>query len=290
MLEIKNLSYGYSRRKEVLHDVSFALKPGITLLVGENGSGKSTLMKLLTGAIPAKTPIWIDGRELTELERRRRMAYLPQEMEVFPALKVRELLRFVAEARGVARANVARCLEEAAGRVNVGQFLDTKVKHCSVGTKQRVGIATTLLGEPEIVILDEPTAGVDPKERSRFYHTIRECYAEKTVLISTHILDDVQILADSVLMISGGKIVFDGTFSKFVHVLDGRVYQGSAQAYAACAPEEKRAMPLLSEVKTADGAVYHVCADAPPAAPGWAAATPTLEDIWEYYQRGAAHE
>lgn len=290
MLEIKNLSYGYSRRKEVLHDISFALKPGITLLVGENGSGKSTIMKLLTGAIPTKTPILIDGRELTELERKRRMAYLPQEMEVFPALKVRDLLRFVAEAKGVAKADVARCVEDAARQVNVEQFLDTKVKRCSVGTRQRVGIATTLLGEPEIVILDEPTAGVDPKERSRFYHTIRECYADKTVLISTHILDDVQILADYVLMLSAGKIVFDGTFSEFVHALDGRVYQGSAQAYAACAPEEKHTMPVLSEVKNVDGAAYHVCADVPPAAPGWTAVTPTLEDIWEYYQRGAAHE
>lgn len=286
MLKVERLSYGYTRKKEVLHDISFSLKPGITLLIGENGSGKSTLLKILTGSIPTAQPFLFDGEIITDIQRKRRMAYLPQELDVFPSLKVEELLRFVAEAKGVPKNEVKNRVNEAAKLVNVDNYLNCKVKRCSVGTKRRVGIAMTLLGNPDIVILDEPTAGVDPKERNRFYHTIRECYTKKTVLIATHILDDVQILADNVLMISDGRIVFDGTFHEFYHALDGHVYQVKASDYLSVDSQEANAIMVLSEVKQPDGVYYHIFMKDSSVDSKYEIISPTLEDIWECYHRG----
>ena len=286
MLKVESLSYGYTRKREVLHDISFSLKPGITLLIGENGSGKSTLLKILAGSIPTTHPFLFDGEKINDIQRKRRMAYLPQELDVFPSLKVEELLKFVAEAKGVPKSEVKSRVNEAAKLVNVDNYLNCKVKRCSVGTKRRVGIAMTLLGNPDIVILDEPTAGVDPKERSRFYHLIRECYAKKTVLIATHILDDVQILADNVLMISNGRIVFDGTFHMFYHALDGYVYQVNARDCLPVDSLETNEIMVLSEVKKPDGSYYHIFIRDSAVESKYETISPTLEDIWEYYHRG----
>jgi len=163
-------------------------------------------------------------------------------------------------------------------KANITECLNNKVKQCSIGTIRRIGIATALLGDPELIILDEPTAGLDPKERVRFYHNIKACFTGKIVLISTHILDDMEILADNILMLSKGRIIFEGEFLKFKHSLDGKVFR-----LCSLQPECK----ILSTEPDGTKIKYHVyCEDLSLKATDAEEIEPTLEDIWEYYQGG----
>lgn len=287
MLTVNNLSFSYKRNHPILRDVSFSLSPGITLLVGENGSGKSTLMGILTGALPSKIPVFLDGQELSDSARKKCMAYLPQEFDVYPSLKVNELLRFVALSKGVEKSRISEVIQDAAERVNIEGSLEEKVKHCSVGTRHRVGIAAALLGEPEVVIMDEPTAGIDPKERARFYQTINDCFSNKTVLIATHILDDIEVLADHVLMLSNGKITYDGTYSVFRHSLDECTYQIETDILSDTEEALINEGIVLSQRKNQNKTIYRIVTTNPSVSvlDHGAKICPTLEDIWEYYQR-----
>lgn len=219
MLQIKDLTFGYKKNEPVLKNISLSLSPGITLLVGENGSGKSTLMHCLTGMLHGSGEITLEGVPCGSVDYARMLSYLPQRFDVYPTLKVREILRFVAELKGVAKDNVLTETERVAQQANVSPFLNTVFKKCSEGMQRRVGIAAALLGDPKLVVLDEPTAGVDPQERFRFYQSIKTCFTGKIVLISTHILDDIESLASTVVMLTKGQIACDLPYEAFVHSL-----------------------------------------------------------------------
>ena len=134
-------------------------------------------------------------------------------------LKVREILEFVAGLKGVPKEEVKNEVALAAQRTNTDAFLENKFKKCSEGMKRRVGIAAALMGKSEVIILDEPTAGVDPGERRQFYRTIKECFEGKTVIISTHILDDIESLADSIIMLSRGRVTCHLPYGEFLSSL-----------------------------------------------------------------------
>lgn len=216
MLSIKNLNFAYKRNSPVLKDISLEIGSGFTLLVGENGSGKSTLINCITGQLKGSGSIEIDGVACGSREYAGRLSFLPQVFDVYPMLKVHEILRFIAGLKGVPRDRVAAQVADAAKRTNIESFLDKKFKKCSEGMKRRVGIAAALLGDAEVVILDEPTAGIDPKERRQFYRTIKECFDKKTVIISTHILDDIESLASSIIMLSHGRITCHMPYDQFM--------------------------------------------------------------------------
>ncbi len=219
MLTINNLNFGYKKNVPVLKDINLTLDSGFSLLVGENGSGKSTLINCMTGVLCGSGKIEIDGVPCGSREYARCVSYLPQTFDVYPALKVGEILEFVAGLKGVPKKEVKQAVKDAAQRTNTESFLETKFKKCSQGMKRRVGIASALMGDADVIILDEPTAGVDPKERRQFYRTIKECFAGKTVLISTHILDDIESLADNIIMLSRGKITCNMPYSEFISSL-----------------------------------------------------------------------
>ncbi|MDO5716961.1 MAG: ATP-binding cassette domain-containing protein [Tissierellia bacterium] len=284
MLSIQNLSYGYSKKEKVLHNLAFDLEEGVTLLIGENGSGKSTLMKILTGSIPTKNKIFMDGKELDDGLRRKKFSYLPQEFSIYPSLKVKDVLEFVARAKGISQGNCKDEIQRVARRTNVERFLNKKFKDCSLGTQRRIGIATALIGNPEVVILDEPTAGVDPKERTRFYEIIGELFEGKIVLISTHILDDMDILANQVLMLSNGRMTFDGSFRHFRHSLDGHLYEWVGEEMT---PEEEalfRQAVVVKSKNTVEGRIRRFAiGENLPVPTSFREVTPTLEDLWEYY-------
>lgn len=288
MVTVKNLSYGYRKNKQVLHDLSFSLRPGMTLLVGENGSGKSTLIKLLVSALPAKQDVEmeVDGQTLRGVALKQKMAYLPQGFEIYPTMKVRDILRFVAKAKGAKADMAPDRIREIARGVHVEDFLDQKFKECSIGTQRRIGIATALIGDPEIIILDEPTAGVDPKERIRFYQLVKEAFAGKTVLLATHILDDMDVLADDVIMISKGRMAYCGVYRDFRHSLDGHVYEIPTDALTQSESDYVKHSVLLGNYEGDGGRVYRVAnREAAPDATGrFVSVQPTLEDIWLYYQ------
>lgn len=286
MFTVNNLNVAYGRKPPVVSNVNFSLDTGFTILVGENGSGKTTLLRGITSSLPSKMELTLDGKVLSNLELKERMAYLPQEFDVYPSLKVYDLLRFVAVAKGIKKAQIEAEIKMVAGQVSITTTLQKKMKNCSTGTKRRVGIAATLLGNPSVVILDEPTAGVDPKERVHFYKTIKQSFAGKTVLISTHILDDMDILADNVIMLSRGRISFNGTYRDYKNALDGKLYL--LQTTDSLIDAEKQFISsghLLSMNENANERSYKIVSDVPPDKdiPRCNKVEATLEDLWEYF-------
>ncbi len=284
MLSVKKLSFEYKKNVPILKNVNFTLRKGVTLLVGENGSGKSTLIQVLTKAFATESDIFWNEEKLDNISLKEKMAYLPQKFEVYPSVKVKDLLEFVALARGIKKSDIKKEVAEVARKVNIDSYLQQKIRKCSIGTKQRVGIASTLLGNAEIVILDEPTAGIDPKERVRFYQIVKDFLADKTVLISTHILDDIEILADNVLMLSNGEITFDGDYQKFLHSLDGLLFRIELSRL-----EELNLMQqvfVLKRERDGEKIFCHVVAKNNPSKIESFAEQikPTLEDLWNYYQ------
>lgn len=221
MLEIKNVSYSYHRKSPVLHEINLSLDTGFNLLIGENGSGKTTLIKNMTGILPLQQgEITLGGVPVSNREYQTKISYLPQSFDVYPKLTVREILRFVASVKsGLDKQAAEQQLTDIMELTHIADFAGKKLKDCSEGMRRRVGIATALVGDPEVVILDEPTAGVDPKERFQFYKTIQACFPNKIVLISTHILDDVDFLATNVIMLSGGRIRYTGSYAEFKNTL-----------------------------------------------------------------------
>ncbi|MBQ7935110.1 MAG: ATP-binding cassette domain-containing protein [Clostridia bacterium] len=282
MIKINHLCFAYRKNKPVLNDITLELTGGFYALVGKNGSGKSTLMNLMTGSLKAPADsIAIDGVPVSEEAYANKVSYLPQIFDPYPNLKVEEVLFFVAGLKGIAKKQIPETIKETAEKTNITEYLTTRFGKCSEGTKRRVGIAAALLGNRELIILDEPTAGLDPAERARFYETVRRCFAGKTVLISTHILEDIEFLADWVLMLSGGDITYNGSYEEYCKVLNGRLY-------TACIPEEeKKGHKIIGENRMADGRVIcRVVAETPlPAEWNPAAAEPTKEDVWNYFER-----
>lgn len=216
MLKIDNLNFSYKKGVPVLKDINIEIRPGFTLLVGENGSGKSTLINCITGSLKGSGVIEIDGVSCGSKEYAGFLSYMPQVFDVYPMLKVKEILYFIAGLKGVERADVHANVLDAAERTNIQPFLELKFKKCSEGMKRRVGIAAALLGSAKVAILDEPTAGVDPKERRQFYRTIKDCFKGRTVIISTHILDDIESLADNIIMLSHGRITCNMPYNQFI--------------------------------------------------------------------------
>ncbi|MDO5096540.1 MAG: ATP-binding cassette domain-containing protein [Peptostreptococcaceae bacterium] len=284
MLSVKKLSFEYKKNVPILKNVNFTLRKGVTLLVGENGSGKSTLIQVLTKAFATESDIFWNEEKLDNISLKEKMAYLPQKFEVYPSVKVKDLLEFVALARGIKKSDIKKEVAEVARKVNIDSYLQQKIRKCSIGTKQRVGIASTLLGNAEIVIMDEPTAGIDPKERVRFYQIVKDFLADKTVLISTHILDDIEILADNVLMLSNGEITFDGDYQKFLHSLDGLLFRIELSRLKES--DLMQCVHVLKQEREGDKIFYHVIAknNSGEIESFAEQIKPTLEDLWNYYQ------
>lgn len=286
MMTIEDISFTYKGKRgtTVLQDINLRLDRGFTFLVGENGSGKTTLMKLMTGILDAGSgSIQIDGIPVGDMEYRKRLAYLPQVFDIYPSLKVREALNFIAGLKGVSVEEFDAQIDGIIKLTGLTLHMNKKIKQCSEGTRRRIGIASTLLGAPEVIIMDEPTAGIDPKERLAFYKTVRECFTGKTVLIATHVLSDVDYLADNVAMLKGGRLVYNGDYEAFKHSLDGRVYSLKCDVSGLYTLEEK--YTVLSTKKTGDTYECHVIPLWREAAAGLEATEPNMEDVWLYYER-----
>ena len=224
MISVQNLSRSYGAFKAV-DDVSFEVGKGqIVGLLGPNGAGKTTLMKMLTGFhFPATGSIDIGGFDLLTHTRQAQalIGYLPESSPVYPDLTVKEYLEFMAGVRGIApearEAAILRALE----RTDALAFLNKVASHLSKGQKQRVGLAQAILADPAILILDEPTSGLDPHQIIEFRQLIHSIGQEKTVILSTHIMQEVEALCERVLIMNRGKIVAEGRASEIAERLQG---------------------------------------------------------------------
>jgi ABC-2 type transport system ATP-binding protein len=213
MIEIENLTKRFGPITAV-DGVSFRVERGTVLgFLGPNGAGKSTTMKMLTGFLhPSSGRARVCGFDVGEqpMEAKRRMGYLPEGAPLYPDMTPRGLLEFVAEVRGLgadARARIAQVVE----KVQIGGVLEQRIETLSKGFKRRVGLAQAILHDPQVLVLDEPTDGLDPNQKHEVRQLIRSMAAEKVIVLSTHILEEVDAVCNRVIIIAGGRLVVDCT-------------------------------------------------------------------------------
>lgn len=197
-----------------IRDISFRIPAGqVVAFLGPNGAGKSTTLKILTGYLaPTSGTAKVAGYDVStdRLLAAQRLGYLPENGPLYPEMTPLELLRFFGEARGLSGSHLSGRLDAVVAQCRLGEVLEKSIHKLSKGYRQRVGMAQALLHEPEILIMDEPTSGLDPNQIREARSLIRQLAETKTVLLSTHILQEVEAMADRVIMINEGRIVFDG--------------------------------------------------------------------------------
>lgn len=213
-LIVRQLSKHY-KDKVAVDEVSLRLTKGINGLLGANGAGKTTLMRMLCGTLtPTSGNISLDGLDVSSEDYRAVLGYLPQDFGYYPNFTGMDFLLYLAALKGLSKSHAKRKatdLLELVGLKDVGR---KKIKTYSGGMKQRLGIAQALLNDPWLLVVDEPTAGLDPQERVRFRNLIAELGKDTVVLLSTHIVSDVEPIADHLLMMSNGKVIFDNPWDK----------------------------------------------------------------------------
>ena len=217
MIQVSHLTKVYGRRTAV-QDLSFTVEDGqICGLLGPNGAGKSTVMNILTGYIaPTSGSVSVEGHPLPEEAAAARacVGYLPETPPLYPDMTVAEYLRFAAELKGVRRAGRAAAVAAAARRTGVEDVLPRLIRSLSKGYRQRVGIAQALLSDPKVIILDEPTVGLDPAQVTGIRRLIQQLGHKHTVILSSHILSEVQAVCSRVLILSHGVLAADGTLEE----------------------------------------------------------------------------
>lgn len=192
--------------------VSLQLTNGVYGLLGANGAGKTTFMRMLCGILkPTSGTVTFDGMDVSSEEYRAELGYLPQDFGYYPDFNGMDFLLYMASLKGLTKTEAKRKSKKLLELVSLSDVAKKKIATYSGGMKQRLGIAQALLNDPKIIILDEPTAGLDPKERVRFRNLIKDLGKDSIVLLSTHIVSDVEHIADTVLMMKAGQIVFNGS-------------------------------------------------------------------------------
>lgn len=263
--------------------VSATLEPGVYGLLGANGAGKTTLMRMLCAILESTSgEVLFDGQDVISMgaDYRNVLGYLPQDFGYYPNYTAMEFLMYIAALKGIpkkiARQRAKQLLEE----VGLSNVANKKVGTFSGGMKQRVGIAQALLNNPDILILDEPTAGLDPKERVRFRNLLSDYAGDKIVILSTHIVSDIEAIADEVLLMKKGRFVLQGTVSELVEKAKGKVWE------LTVLPEETRKWQEKATVANlrheGKQVVLRIISDTMPT-PEAVTCEATLEDLYLYY-------
>jgi len=225
MLEIQNLKKNFGRI-EILHDISCNLENGVYGLLGPNGAGKTTFLRCVLGLYSYKSgKIFLNGKDTTKQRKELNIGYLPQESGVFPGLTVEEQLRYFSNLKKIKKEDVQNCIDEVLEKVHLTSERNTLGRKLSGGMIRRLGIAQALLNHPELIILDEPTTGLDPEERMRFKNIIRSVKEESIVIMSTHIVEDVEAVCNRIIVMKDGKFVIIGNQNAVSRLAEGKVYE-----------------------------------------------------------------
>jgi ABC-2 type transport system ATP-binding protein len=281
LLAIGNVSKRYGRGTWALRNFTLQLGPGVLGLLGPNGAGKTTLMSILATITRAS-----EGRVLwngTDLAAhpdalRSKLGYLPQDFGVYPNLNAIEFLEYLAAVKGLDAWSSKRRIDELLNLVNLTDVRKRPLGGYSGGMKQRIGIAQALLNDPQLLIVDEPTAGLDPEERVRFRNLLSELSGERIVILSTHIVSDVEATATDIALISQGTLVAHASPEELLRKVEGKVWEWvlpSADLNAA-----RQRYPISNTARRSDGVHARVLGDAPPS--GAQPVTPNLEDAYLY--------
>lgn len=277
-ISIQNVDMLYKTGKKALSGTSIDMQsPSLIGLLGPNGAGKSTLMKLLVaGILPTGGEILMDGTPLLHSEKKLKasLGYLPQSFGLYDELTVRQFLDYMAALKGIkdSKSAIRQVIEEA----HLTEKKNARIATLSGGQRQRVGIAQALLGSPELLIFDEPTVGLDPEERISFRNLFSRSAQDKIVLLSTHIIEDVQSICSRLIIINHGIILFDGRPENLIKLAAGHVGVFEEQANGVLETDYQ----VTARVNTARGVSCRIVAEM---LPDFAAVTePTLEDAYMY--------
>lgn len=283
-LKVDNITKKYGKF-EALSDFSFKFTPGIYGLLGQNGAGKSTLMNIISGVLkPSSGKVSFNGREILSMgkEYRKILGFLPQTSGYYNNFTVYEFLEYVALLKGYTdKKKVKNDISDVLKKVNMTGNERKKLGGLSGGMRQRIGIAQTLLGNPDILIFDEPTAGLDPKERIRFRNIVSELAFNKIVILATHIVSDIELIANNIIIIKHGKMIMSGSNEECVQCLEGKVFEIeiSQKDFGKFAMENKVVSVFR---KDAEMAVVRFVSDENMVSRANVVA-PSLEDLYLYY-------
>lgn len=281
MLSIRNLGHVYPGGTRALDDVSLEIPAGMFGLLGPNGAGKSTLMRCIAALqTPTSGAIDFDGiNVLAEPSRlRQTLGYLPQDFGVYPRVSALDLLDHLAVLKGLTdRAERRETVEALLNQVNLWAVRKKAVAGFSGGMRQRFGIAQALIGQPHLIIVDEPTAGLDPEERNRFLNLLAEIGEKVVVILSTHIVEDVADLCPRMAVLAGGRLLREGSPTSLVTELEGRVWRKVVDK--AELPGLAEIAPVISTRLSAGRTVAHLLSDASPG-PGFETVQGGLEDVY----------
>ena len=283
LLKLENLGFRYPNGHVAVDDFSLDLGPGILGLLGPNGAGKSSLMRVLaTLAKPGSGRVLWQGRDIAKEPDplRAELGYLPQDFGTYPALSAREFLGFLAAVKGLPRRRSQERVEQCLAQVGLSDTADKPLSGYSGGMRQRVGIAQALLNDPKLLIVDEPTVGLDPEERLRFRHLLTDLADHRLVILSTHIVSDIEASAGRIAVMGKGRLRFFGTPEAMLTAATGKIWE------LVIAPEQLAAtraigshLRICHSARRVEGVLIRVVAAAAPRADAQAV-TPTLEDAY----------
>lgn len=286
---LEDVTKVYGGHTRALSEVNLRISTGMYGLLGPNGAGKTTLMRILAGVLrPTSGRIIADGQDCaTEGGRsalKRQLGYLPQDLGLYPNLSARQFLDYIGILKGMGdKKGRRRRIEELLEIVKLEQVADRKVGGFSGGMKRRVGIAQALLNDPRLLIVDEPTAGLDPEERIRFRNVLSDLAKTRTVLLSTHIVEDVAQAGRDLAVLSRGRVLYEGSATGLIERAEGKVWSTQTKGSK---PEGD--VTVVSTLHLGDSVQYRVVGE-PGKEHGMVAAAPSLEDGYVWLMRSQAN-
>ncbi len=278
-IEIKNVSKFYGK-KQALNDVSLSIGKGMFGLLGRNGAGKTTLMKTLAGLHPMSGgSITVCGVPISKVKEIRSMTgYLPQEFSMYPSMTCEECLDYLGTLSGMSKVLRRKRIDEMLVRVNLDEHRTKKVKQLSGGMKRRLGIAQALLHDPKVLIVDEPTAGLDPEERIRFRNLLGEVAEDRIVILSTHIVGDIEAACEKAAVMNDGRILHNGKVDDLLRAAEGMVW--SAVVETRFLTQIKLLYPVTGMVMKDRDTIVRFISEGTPDISGAEAVKPNLEDAY----------
>ena len=279
-LSINRLTKEYKNKTAVDH-MTVSLTQGVYGLLGANGAGKTTLMRMMCGVLkPTSGSVNFDGIDVNLEEYRDALGYLPQDFGYYPDFSAIDFLLYMASLKGLTKSQAKQKSEELLEIVSLTDVKKKKIKTFSGGMKQRLGIAQAMLNDPKILVLDEPTAGLDPKERVRFRNLISQLGQNRIVLLSTHIVSDIENIATTILVMKDGKLIHNGSLEEIIKVIENKVFECSVNS--STAEYLMARYPIMNIRAEGENTFLRLVADEKPiedASP----VTATLEDLYLYY-------
>jgi ABC-2 type transport system ATP-binding protein len=288
-LVIKNLTKQYNKHKTGLFDYSITIDKGILGLLGPNGAGKSTLMKIIaTISKPTTGKLFLDGEDIVNNpdKIRKILGYLPQDFGVYPNLNAYEFLEYIAALKGVGGSGLRKRIDMLLDGVNLTADAKRPIGTYSGGMKQRIGIAQALLNDPKVLIFDEPTVGLDPEERVRFRQLISDLANDCIIILSSHIVSDIEAIADEVAIMQNGTLLEKGMQPDIINMVEGRVFEVILNSNDLTSLKAKHLVIDTSRQKENTKVRYITKNNAPD--PASVAVNATLEDAYLFLTQNKA--